>query len=58
MLHQAAYESFVRGQELSCAKERLCMTEDAQLVTGFGGQLGNVAFPAKIMADSVTQKLK
>jgi len=32
--------------------------EDAQLVSGFGGQLGNVAFPGKIMADSETQKLE
>ena len=33
------------------------MTEDAQSVTGFVGQLGNVAFPRKIMADSETQIL-
>ena len=59
VLHQAADErSFVCGQELRCAKERLCMMEDAQSVTGFGGQVGNVAFPAKIMADSETQKLE
>ena len=32
--------------------------EDAQLVTGFGGQLGNVAFPGKIMADSEAQMLE
>ena len=32
--------------------------EDAQSVTGFGGQVGNVAFPGKIMADSETQKLE
>ena len=30
--------------------------EDAQSATGFGGQLGNAAFPGKIMADSETQK--
>ena len=58
VLHQAVDESFACGQELSCATEGLCMTEDAQSVTGFGGQLGNVAFPGKIMADSETQKLK
>jgi len=34
------------------------MTEDAQSATGFGGQLGNVAFPEKIMANSETQKLE
>ena len=32
--------------------------EDAQSTTGFGGQLGNVAFPGNIMADSETQKLE
>ena len=26
--------------------------------TGFGGQVGNVAFPGKVMADSETQKLE
>ena len=45
VLHQAADESFVRGQELSCAKEGFYTTEDAQLANGFGSQLGNVAFP-------------
>ena len=42
VLHQVTDKSFVCGQELRCAKEGLCMMEDAQLVTGFGGQLGNV----------------
>ena len=32
--------------------------QDAQSATGFGGQLGNVAFSGKIMADSETQKLE
>ena len=32
--------------------------EDAHLATGFGGQLGDVAFPGKIMADSEVQKLE
>ena len=27
-------------------------------MSGFGGQLGNVAFPGNIMADSETQKLE
>ena len=58
VLHYAADESFVRGQELRWAEEGLCTTEDAQSATGFGGQLGNVAFPGKIMADSETQKLE
>ncbi len=58
VLQQAADESFVCGQELRCAKEGLCTTGDAQSVTGFGGQLGNVAFPGTIMADSETQKLE
>ena len=58
VLHQAADESFVSGQELRCAKEGLCTTEDSQSVTGFGGQVGNVAFPGKVMADRETQKLE
>ena len=57
VLHQAADESFVCGQELRWADEGLCTTEDSQSATGFGGQVGNVAFPGKIMADSKTQKL-
>ena len=57
VLHQAADESFVRGQELRCAKEGLCTMEESQSPTGFGGQVGNVAFPGKIMADTETQKL-
>ena len=32
--------------------------EDAQSLTGFAGQLVNVAFPGNIMADSETQKLE
>ena len=56
VLYQAADESFVPGQELRCAKEGLCIMEDAQSATGFGGQLGDVAFPGKIMADSEAQK--
>ena len=58
VLLQAVDESFVCGQELRCAKEGLCTMEDAQSVTAFGGQLGNVAFPGEIMADSETQKLE
>ena len=58
VLHQAVEESFVCGQELRWAKEGLCTTEDSQSATGFGGQLGDVAFPGKIMADSETQKLE
>ena len=51
-------ESFVCGQELRWAEEGLCTTEDSQSTTGFGGQVGNVAFPGKIMADHETQKLE
>ena len=58
VLHQAAEESFVSGQELRRADEGLCTTEDSQSATGFGGQAGNVAFPGNIMADSETQKLE
>ncbi len=58
VLHQAADESFVCGQELRCAKERLCTMEDAQSATDFGGQLGDVAFRGKIMADSEAQKFE
>ena len=32
--------------------------EDSQSATGFGGQVGNVALPGKIMADSETQKVE
>ncbi len=32
--------------------------EDAQLATGFVGQLGNVVFPGKIMSDIEIQKLE
>ena len=59
VLHQkAADESFVCGQELRRAKEGLCMMEDSQSATGFGGQVGNVAFPGKIMADTETLKFE
>ena len=58
VLHQAADESFVCGQELRCAKVGLCKTEDAQSATGFGGQVRNVAFPGKIVTDSENQKLE
>ena len=58
VLHQAVDESFVCGQVLRWAKEGLCMREDSESATGFGGQLGNAAFPGKIMADSETQKLE
>ena len=58
VLHQAADESFVCGQELSWAEEALCTMEDSQSAAGFGGQVGNVAFPGKIMADSEIQKLE
>ena len=34
------------------------MMEDAKSATGFGGHLGNVAFPGKIMSDNETQKLE
>ena len=39
VLHQAVDESFVCDQELRWAEERLCMTEDSQSATGFGGQV-------------------
>ena len=58
VLHQAVDECFVRGQELRCAKEGLCMMENAQLATCFGGQLGDVAFPGMIMADGEAQKFE
>ena len=57
VLHQAAAESFVSGQELRWAEKGLCTTEDSQSAPVFGGQVGNVAFPGKIMADRETQKL-
>ena len=58
VLHQAADESFVCGQELRWAEEGLCTMEDSQSATGFRSQVGNVAFPGKIMADSETQKFE
>ena len=58
VLPQAADKSFVSGQELRWAEEGLCTTEDSQSATGFGGQVGNVAFLGKVMADSETQKLE
>ena len=58
VLHESADESFVRSQELRCAEEGLCMTEDAHSATGFGGSVGDVVFPGKIMANSQTQKLE
>ena len=58
ILHQAVDESFICGQELRCDKVGICTTEDSQSATGFGGQVGNVAFSGKIMADSETQKLE
>ena len=58
VLHQAANKSFVSGQELRWAEEGLCTMEHSQLATGFGGQLGDVAFPGKIMVDCETQKFK
>ena len=58
VLHQVAVESSVRGQELRCAKEGLFMWEEAESVTGLGGQVRNAAFPRKIMANSETQKLE
>ena len=38
VLNQAADESFVSGQKLRWAEEGLCMTEDSQSETGFGGK--------------------
>ena len=58
VLHQAADESFFCAQWLRWAEEGFCMIEDSHSMTGFGGQVGNVAFPGKIMADSETQKLE
>ena len=58
VLHQAVDQSFVCGQELRWDEEGLCTTENSQSATGFGGEVGNVAFPGKIMADSETQKLE
>ena len=34
------------------------MTEDAKLVTGFGGQLTYLACPTKIMTNSETQNIE
>ena len=58
VLHQAADKSFVSGQELRWDEEGLCTMEDSQLATGFGGEVGNVDFSGKLMADSETQKLE
>ena len=58
VLHQTVDESFECGQELRWAEEGFCTMEDAQSATGFGGQVGNVAFPGKIMADHETENLE
>ena len=58
VLHQAVDESFVCGQELRWAEEGLCTKDDSQSATGLAGQVGNVAFSGKIMADSETQKFE
>ena len=58
VLHQATDKSFVSGQEFKRADEGLCTTEDSQTATGFGGEVGNVTFPGKVMADGETQKLE
>ena len=58
VLYQAAAESFVCDQRLRWADEGLCTMEDSQSATGFGGEVSNVAFPRKVMADSETQKLE
>ena len=39
VLHQAADKSFVCGQELRWAKERLCTTEDSLSATGLEARL-------------------
>ena len=49
---------FVCDQELRWTEEGLCTMEDSQSATGFVGQVGNVAFPGKIMADSETHKIE
>ena len=51
-------ESFESGEQLRCDKEELCTTEDAQAASGFGGQLGDVALPGEIMADSEAENLE
>ena len=58
LFHQAADEAFVCGQELRWVEEGLCTVEESQSATGFGGQIGKVALPGNIMADSGTQKLE
>ena len=58
VLHQAADERFVCGQDLRLSEEGLCTMEDSQSVNGFVGQLRNVAFAGKNVADSETQKLE
>ena len=51
-------QKLCKWSELKRAEDRLCTTEDSQSATGFGGQVGNLAFPGKIMADGETQKLE
>ena len=58
VLHQVADESCLSGHELRRAEEGLCTTEDSQSATGFGGEVGNVTFPGKVMADCDTQKVE
>ena len=56
ILHGAANEGLAGRCEFSCAKEEVCMSEDAQTAAGFGGQLSNVASPRRIMTVGETQE--
>ena len=51
-------EGLEGGQEFRCAKEGLCIMDDAQSAVGFGGRHRNVAFPIKIVAVSETQEFE
>jgi len=56
--NQAVDESLVGGYELRCAKEGLCMTEDAQSTSGFGGEWWHVVFQREILAESEAQEFE
>ena len=43
---------------LRCAKEGLCMVEDAHSAAAFDGQFRNVVCPVKIIADGEVQRFE
>ena len=51
-------EDLVSCQKFRLAKERPCTMKDAELAVSFGGHVGNMVCPRKIMADGEAQKFE